>query len=88
MEKYIAMIKVLNDWESVTPEQILNKAGISIASPKEYFNFLVKLELIREKIVSGKKTYTITQKGQRLRSFFNHEYEKSTLGETGLIRID
>ena len=88
MDKYIAMIKVLNDLESVTPEQILNRAGISLTSPKEYFNFLIKLELVREKIVSGKKIYTITQKGQRLCSFFDHECEKSTIGEIGIIRID
>ena len=57
MEKYIAIIKVLNNRGSLTEEQIMSNADLSLISPKEYLNFLINLELIAEKKLLTKTTY-------------------------------
>ena len=69
MEKYIAIIKVLNNWDSITQKQIMRKAELNLVSPKEYLNFLVKLDLIREETLGNKTSYSITYKGQRITDF-------------------
>ena len=78
MEKYIAIIKILDNWDSLTQKQIIHKTDHNLVSPIEYFNFLVKLDLIRENKSLGAKTeYSITEKGQRLSSYFRLRDEKS-----------
>jgi len=64
MEKYLAVIKVLGNWDSITQKQIVCKADFNLAVPKDYFNFLVKLGLIIEKTI-GKKRYILSLKEDR-----------------------
>ena len=61
MEKYLAVIKVLENWDSITQKQITCKADFNLVLPKEYLNFLVKLDLIIEKTL-GTKKYILSQK--------------------------
>jgi predicted transcriptional regulator len=88
MEKYIAIIKVLNNWDSITQKQILRKADLNLVSPKEYLNFLVKLDLIREETLGNKTSYSITYKGQRLCTYFRLKDNNSIFGGTRIMRID
>ena len=88
MEKYIAIIKVLNNRGSQTEEQIMNNADLSLISPKEYLNFLINLELIAEKKLLTKTTYAVTPKGQRLCSYFKSNDHKAIFAETRIIQID
>jgi predicted transcriptional regulator len=70
LEKYLAVIKVLANWDSITQKQIICKANLNLFTPKEYLNFLVKLDLIIEKTLGTKTVYSITDKGQRLCNYF------------------
>jgi predicted transcriptional regulator len=91
MEKYLAVIKVLANWDSITLKQITCKADSNLALPKEYLNFLVKLDLIMEKNHGAKKVYSITDRGQRLYKYFglNDEDDNDPIFDgTNITRID
>ena len=90
MEKYLAVIKVLANSDSITLKQIACKADFSLAVPKEYLNFLVKLDLIVEKTLGNKKVYSITDRGQRLCKYFrlNDGDDDSIFDGTNITRID
>lgn len=86
MEKYLAIIKVLDDWDSITQDQIMRKADLKATTKKEFLNFLIKLDLIEEKTFGNKRTYSITDKGQRVIKYFRLNDDKAIFG--GLTRID
>jgi predicted transcriptional regulator len=88
MEKYLAIIKVLNDSDSITQKQIMRKAGLKLVSLKEYLNFLVKLDLIIEKTVKNKTVYSVTTKGQSVCTYFRLKDDDSIFGGTKIMRID
>ncbi|HUK84526.1 MAG TPA: hypothetical protein VLU95_01550 [Candidatus Acidoferrum sp.] len=88
MEKYLAVIRVLNDEDSITQKQIIQKAEIKLSSPKETLQFLVQLELIIEKSLGNRKVYSITYKGQKLYEYFNSKDDDSIFGGTNINRID
>ena len=88
MEKYLAVIKVLDNWDSITQKQIMCKAGFNLALPKEYLNFLVKLDLIVEKKLGTKIVYSITERGQRLCKYFRLNDDYSIFDEIKIARID
>ena len=91
MEKYLAVIKVLANWDSITLKQITCKADSNITVPKEYLNFLVKLDLIVEKTAGNKKVYSITDRGQRLCKYFQlngDDDNDSIFDGTNITRID
>jgi predicted transcriptional regulator len=70
MEKYLAVIKVLENGDLITQKQIMQEADLKLESPKEALEFLVNAQLIVEKKVGNKKLYTITEKGERLYNYF------------------
>jgi len=92
MEKYLAVIRVLANWDSITLKQIVCKGDFNLALPKEYLNFLVKLDLIVEKTLGTKKVYSITDRGQRLCKYFglndDGEDNDSIFDGTHITRID
>ena len=88
MKIYLAVIKVLDHGDSITKQQIIRKAGISLVPSNEFFNFLVKLDIIREKIIGTKVVYPITDKGQRLCAYFGLDDDNSIFHGTGIFRID
>ena len=89
MEKYLAVIKVLENWDSITQKQIMSKAELNLASPKEFLNFLVNLDLIIEKTLGNKTVYSITLKGQKLCEYFRlDDDDESIFGGTKITRID
>ena len=47
MEMYLAVIKVLDKGNSMAQQQIMRKAGINLSVSKEFFNFLIRLGIIR-----------------------------------------
>jgi predicted transcriptional regulator len=75
MEKYLAVIKVLDNWDSITQKQIMSKAELNLDSPKEFLNFLVNLDLIIEKNLGKKKVYSLTSKGQKLWEYFRSDHD-------------
>jgi len=88
MEKYLAVIKVLENWDLITQKQIMSKADLELASPKEYLNFLVKSGLIAEKNLGVKTVYSITGKGQKLCEYFRLRDDEALFGVTKITRID
>jgi predicted transcriptional regulator len=88
MEKYLAIVKVLEDWNAITQQQIMTKAELNLASPKEYINFLVKLNLIKEKTHRNRTVYSVTPKGHRLCTHFRLTNDLSIFAKTRIIRID
>ncbi len=88
MEKYLAIIRVLDNEDSITQKQIVLKADIKLSSPKETLKFLVQLELIIEKSLGNKKVYSITDKGQKLCEYFRSKDDDSIFGGTNISRID
>ena len=88
MEKYLAVIKVLENWDSITQKQIMCKADLNLALPKEYLNFLVKFDLIIEKTLGKKTVYSITDRGQRLCKYFRLKDDEAIFGGTKITRID
>jgi predicted transcriptional regulator len=87
MEMYLAVIKVLYRGDSMAPQQIMRKAGLNLTLSKEFFNFLVRLEIIGEKNVGPKVEYFITKKGQRLCNYFGLNDDNSIFSGTGIFRI-
>jgi predicted transcriptional regulator len=88
MEIYLAVIRVLDNGDAITQQQVMRKAGLNIPSTNEFFNFLVKLDIIREKNLGYEIAYFITNKGQRLNEYFGLDEDKSRFGGTGIFRID
>ncbi len=88
MEMYLAVIQVLNTWDSITQKQILCKAEIDLSSPKETLNFLIKLDLIMEKSLGNKTVYSITDRGQRLIQYFKLKDDDAIFGGTKITKID
>ena len=88
MEIYLAVIKVLYNEDSMPQQQIMRKAGIKLVTQKEFLNFLVRLDIIKEKTFGPKKVYSITDKGQRLCAYFGLNDNNSIFSGTGIFRID
>jgi predicted transcriptional regulator len=89
MEMYLAIIRVLDHGDSITKQQIMRKAGLDFNLSKEFFNFLVQMEIIREKKVDSKTVYILTDKGQRLYTYFGLDDDDNPIFRgTGIFRID
>ncbi len=88
MEMYLAIIKVLDNGDAITQQQIMRKAQINAIAPNEFLNFLIRLDLIREKNFENKTLYFITDKGQRICIYFGLDDENGIFGGTGVFRID
>ena len=88
MEMYLAVIKVLENWDSITQKQIMCKADLTSGAPKEFLNFLIKLDLIMEKSSGNKTVYSITDRGQRLLQYFRLKDDESIFGGTKITKID
>ncbi len=88
MEKSLAIIKVLDDMDSITQKQVIHKAGLEIAAANELFNFLVKLDIIIERSLGTKKVYSITEKGQRICGYFGLDDDDAIFDGSGIFRID
>jgi predicted transcriptional regulator len=87
MEMYLAVIKVLDRADPMAQQQIIRKAGLSLTRSKEFFNFLVELDIISEKTIGPKVEYFITKKGQRLCDYFGLNDDNSIFSGTGIFRI-
>lgn len=87
MEMYLAVIKVLDKGDSMSQQQIMRKAGINLTPSKEFFNFLIRLNIIGEKTLGTKVVYYITVKGQMLCAYFGLE-DDSIFSGTEIFRID
>ena len=87
MEMYLAVIKVLDRGDSMAQQQIMRKTGLSLPLSKEFFNFLVGLDIISEKTIGPKVEYFITKKGQRLCDYFGLNDDNSIFSGTGIFRI-
>jgi len=88
MEMYLAIIKVLDNWDLITQKQIMCKADLDVATPKDCLSFLVNLGLIVEKNLGTKIVYSITEKGQKLIQYFRLQEDESIFGGTRIHRID
>jgi predicted transcriptional regulator len=88
MEIYLAIIKVLYNGDSMAQQQIMRKADINLVSPKEVFNFLVRLGIIKEKTFGPKIVYSITDKGQRVCAYFGLNDNNSVFNGTGMFRTN
>jgi predicted transcriptional regulator len=87
MEMYLAVIKVLERGDSMAQQQIMRKTGISFPLSKEFFNFLVGLDIISEKTIGPKVEYFITKKGHMLCDYFGLNDDNSIFSGTGIFRI-
>jgi predicted transcriptional regulator len=88
LEKCIAILEILDSWNAITQKQVLQKAELNLDSPMEYLSFLVNLELVRERILGTKTTYSITYKGQRVCKYFRSKNDESIFAGTRITRID
>jgi len=88
MEKYLAVIKVLENGDLFTQKQIVEEADFEIDSPEEILDFLVDAQLIVEKKVGTKKMYVITEKGERLHNYFRLSDDSEIFGGSNISRID
>jgi predicted transcriptional regulator len=88
MEMYLAIIRVLDHGDSITQQQIIRKTGLNFNISEEFFNFLVHLDIIKEKTVGPKKVYALTDKGQRLYTYFGLDDDNPIFWGTGIFRID
>ena len=88
MEKYLAVIKVLENGDLFTQKQIVQEADFELDSPEEILDFLVNAELIVEKDVENKKVYAITEKGERLYNYFRLNDDSEIFGGSNIPRID
>ncbi len=88
MEMYLAVIKVLENGETMAQKQIMRKAGINLVLTKEFFNFLVKMNIITQETFGSKVMYSLTDKGQRLCVYFGLNDDNPIFSGTGIFRID
>ena len=86
MEMYLAVIKILERGDPMPQEQILRKAEFNLPISKEFFNFLIRLDIISEKTNGPKIEYFITQKGQRLCEYFDLNDKNSIFSGTRIFR--
>jgi predicted transcriptional regulator len=86
IEMYLAVIKVLNRGDLMAQQQIMRKAGFSLPPSKDFFNFLIKLDLINEKTIGPKVEYSITKKGQMLCDYFGLNDENSIFNGSRIFR--
>ena len=86
MEMYLAIIKVLDSGDSMAQQQIMRKARLSLPPSKEFFNFLIELDLINEKTIGPKVEYSITKKGQMLCDYFGLNDENSIFNGKRIFR--
>jgi predicted transcriptional regulator len=86
MEMYLAVIKVLDRGDPMAQQQIMRKARLNLSPSKEFFNFLVELDIINEKTIGLKVEYFITEKGQRLFDYFGLNDENSIFSGTKIFR--
>jgi predicted transcriptional regulator len=87
MEMYLAVIKILDRGYPMAQQQIMRKTGLSLPLSKDFFNFLVRLDIISEKTIGLKVEYFITKKGQRLCDYFGLNDDNSIFSGTGIFRI-
>jgi predicted transcriptional regulator len=67
----------------------MRKAGLNFNLSKEFLNFLVQMEIIKEKKVDSKTVYILTDKGQRLHTYFGLDDDDNPIFRgTGIFRID
>jgi predicted transcriptional regulator len=88
MEMYLAIIRILDHADSITQQQVTRKAGLGLVLSKEFFDFLVRLDIIMEKTVGSKTVYSLTDKGQRLCNYFGLDDDNPIFRGTGIFRID
>ena len=88
MEKYLAVIKVLENGDLFTQKQIAQEADFELDAPEEILDFLVNAELIVEKNIENKKVYAITEKGERLYNYFRLNDDSEIFGGSNVTRID
>ena len=86
MEMYLAVIKVLDRGDSMAQQQIIRKAGLNLSPSKEFFSFLVELDIINEKTIGPKVEYSITKKGQMICDYFGLNDENSIFSGTKIFR--
>jgi predicted transcriptional regulator len=64
LETYVDILEVLVHWGLLKLTHIMYKSNVNCSVLEEYLGFLIKQELVEEKIVKrGKKFYAITQRG-------------------------
>ncbi len=88
MEKYLAIIRVLDNRDLITQKQIMEEADLELESPKEFLDFLVQMDLIVEKNFGNKKVYAITEKGERVFNYFRLNDESPIFGRSNITKID
>jgi predicted transcriptional regulator len=86
MEMYLVVIRVLDHGDSMSQQQIMRKAGLSLTPSKEFFSFLVELDIINEKTIGPKVEYSITKKGQMICDYFGLNDENSIFSRTRIFR--
>ncbi len=86
MEMYLKIIKVLDRGDSLGQQQIMRKAGLSSPPSKDFFNFLIELDLINEETIGPKVEYSITKKGQMLCDYFGLNDENSIFNGSRIFR--
>jgi len=88
MEKYLAIIRVLDNGDLITQKQIMHEIDLKLESPKECLDFLVQMDLIVEKNLGNKKVYAITEKGERVYNYFRLNDNSPIFGGTKITKID
>lgn len=88
MEKYLAIIRVLDNGDLITQKQIMHEIDLELESPKECLDFLVHMDLIVEKNLGNKKVYAITEKGERVNNYFRLNDNSPIFGGTKITKID
>ena len=88
LEIYLLILKVLSEWDSLTQEQTMEKAGLNLASPKKYLSFLVRLGLLLEGAFGSKTCFSITPKGLNVVAYFRLMDDKSVFFGSSIVRID
>jgi hypothetical protein len=81
MEKYLALIKIFNDWNSMTQKQTMCRADLDLTSPKEWLNFLVQHDLIEEKTLET-RLFTPSKTRATTVQLFRLRDEDSIFGRT------
>ena len=67
----------------------MRKADLKLESLKEFLDFLVNMDLIKEKNLGNKKVYAITEKGERVYNYFRlNDDDDPIFGGTSITKID
>ncbi len=86
--KYLAILKTLECWDSITQKQIIAKTDPNCLVSTEDLEFLIKSDLIREKTMGNRMAYSITHKGQRVSEYFRVKDDNLIFASTRITRID